>query len=262
MVTVAGLSLESRAWDKESNWRKAELMLRQAAAKGAKLICAPEGFLEGYIVQEKGLTRVKYRSAGESVRRGKHISEMRRLCADLGVHFVAGFAERSGPHMHNSAALIGPRGQMIGVFRKVHDMGKEPLNTMGDDFPVFDTEFGRVGIMICFDRQLPESARLLALRGALLICNPSAGMYGETNDVMMRTRAYENGVWIIFSHPRDCLIISPKGEIVARAQGPDEIVLADIDLAQAGTGGPGRHRRPEVYRRLCMPRFRFPSASG
>ncbi|UCH34331.1 MAG: carbon-nitrogen hydrolase family protein, partial [Armatimonadota bacterium] len=242
----------------EANWAKAERMVRDAAAAGAELVCAPEGFLEGYIVQEKGLTRAKYRSIGESVRRGPYVRKMRGLCAELRVGLCAGFAERTGPRMYNSAALIGRRGEVIGVFRKVHDMGAEPLNTRGDDFPVFDTESGPIGIMICFDRQLPETARLLALRGAKLVLNPSAGMHGETNDIMMRTRAYENGVWVIFSHPKDCLIISPKGEIVARAHGPDEVVLANIDLAQAGSGGPGRHRRPEVYRDLSNRRLRFP----
>jgi predicted amidohydrolase len=261
MLRVAGLALQSRPWDKEANWKKAKRMLRQAAKEGAQLVCAPEGFLEGYVVQQKGLTQAKYRTVGESVRRGRYLRQMRGTCSELGLYFVAGFAERAGPRMYNSAALIGARGEIIGVFRKAHDMGREPLNTPGDSFPVFETEFGRLGIMICFDRQLPESARLLALGGARLICNPSAGMHGETNDVMMRTRAYENGVWIIFAHPRDCLIISPQGDIVARARRRDEVVLADIDLCLAGSGGPGRHRRPEMYRRLCIPRFRFPSAS-
>jgi len=260
VLRVAGLSLKSRPWDKEANWRKAKRMLRRAAKSGAQLVCAPEGFLEGYVVQQKGLTPARYRAVGESTRRGTYVREMRRLCAELGIYFVAGFAEREGPRIYNSAALIGPRGDIVGVFRKVHDMGAEPLNTKGDAFPVSDTELGEIGIMICFDRQLPESARLLALGGARLICNPSAGMHGETNDIMMRTRAYENGVWVIFAHPRDCLIISPKGEIVARAQRPDEVVLADIDLSQAGRGGPGRHRRPEVYRGLCDPKLRFPAA--
>jgi predicted amidohydrolase len=257
VLRVAGLALTSRPWDKDANWRKAKGMLQRAAKAGAKLVCAPEGFLEGYIVQERGLTRGKYRAIGESVRRGTHMRQMRQACADLGVHLVAGFAERDGAHMYNSAALIGPRGEIVGIFRKVHDMGAEPLNTKGEEFPVFDMEFGRVGVMICFDRQLPETARLLALQGARLILNPSAGMHGETNDVMMRTRAYENGVWIIFAHPQDCLVISPKGEIVARASGPDEVVVVDVDLAQAGGGGPGRHRRPEVYRDLCNRRLKF-----
>lgn len=247
MTVVAGLSLRSIPWDKKANWRKANRMVRRAVKDGAKLVCAPEGFLEGYIVQQKGLTRDRYRSIGESVRRGEYVREMRGLCSELGVYLVAGFAERAGAKMYNSAALIGPRGEIAGLFRKVHDMGAEALNTKGDEFPVFDIALGRVGIMICFDRQLPETARLLALQGARLILNPSAGMHGELNDTMMRTRAYENGVWIIFSHPRDCLIISPKGEIVARARESDEVVVADIDLELAGGGGPGRHRRPEVY---------------
>ena len=258
MVRVAGLSLKSQPWDKDANWRKAQRLLRRAAAQGAELVCAPEGFLEGYIVQEKGLTRARYRTAGESVRRSPYLRQMRALCADLGIYLAAGFAERAGPRMHNSAALIGPSGKLVGLFRKVHDMGVEPLNTMGADFPVFSTALGPVGIMICFDRQLPETARLLALGGARLILNPSAGMYGEKNDIIMRTRAYENGVWIIFSHPRDCLIISPAGEIVARASRSDQVVVADIEVGYAGDGGPGRHRRAELYRGLVDPARRFP----
>jgi predicted amidohydrolase len=257
MLRIGGLALRSKPFDKDANWRKAERMLRQAARAGARLVCSPEGFLEGYIVQQPGLTRARYRALGESLQRGSYVRAMRRACAELGVYFVAGFAERDGPQMHNSAALIGPRGEIVGVFRKAHDMGREPLNTMGDDFPVFDAELGRVGIMICFDRQLPESARLLALRGATLICNPSAGMHGELNNTMLRTRAYENGVWIVFAHPRDCLIISPRGEIVARAEQPDEVVIADIALGKAGGGGPGRHRRPELYRALSDRRLGF-----
>jgi len=259
MIRIAGLALQSKPGDKDGNWRKARRLVRRAAARGAQLVCAPEGFLEGYVVQQPGLTRAAYRAAGESVRRSRYLREMRDLCAELGIYLAAGFAERAGPRMHNSAALIGPDGAVVGVFRKVHLMGAEPLNTPGDEFPVFDTALGRVGIMICFDRQLPEAARLLALRGARLILNPSAGMYGERNDVMMRTRAYENGLWIIFSHPRDCLIISPAGDIIARADGPDRVVVADVDLDAAGGGGPGRHRRPEDYRDLCNPRLRFPS---
>jgi predicted amidohydrolase len=261
MVRIAGLSLLSRKWDKEANWRKAQRLLRRAARAGAQIVCSPEGFLEGYVVQEKGLTRARYRTAGEAIRTSPYVRAMRELCAELKVYFVAGFAERRGARMYNSAALIGPRGEIVGVFHKAHDMGREPLNTMGDEFPVFDIALGRVGIMICFDRQLPETARLLALGGARLILNPSAGAYGERNDVMMRTRAYENGVWIIFTHPQDCLIISPMGDIVARGAGsPDQVVVADIDLEAAGGGGPGVHRRPEVYRDLCDPRLRFPRA--
>ncbi|UCH34814.1 MAG: hypothetical protein JSV65_00225, partial [Armatimonadota bacterium] len=85
MLRVAGLALKSEPWDKEANWAKAERMVRDAAAAGAELVCAPEGFLEGYIVQEKGLTRAKYRSIGESVRRGPYVRKMRGLCAELRV---------------------------------------------------------------------------------------------------------------------------------------------------------------------------------
>jgi predicted amidohydrolase len=97
------------------------------------------------------------------------------------------------------------------------------------------------------DRQLPETSRILALKGAQIILVPAWGMYGEMNDQMMRVRAYENGVWVAFVHPHRCLFIDPAGKILAQNQGEgDQIVTATIRLDDR-VRGPIRHRRPELY---------------
>ena len=116
-----------------------------------------------------------------------------------------------------------------------------------------DTALGRWGTVICMDRQLPETSRILAVKGAQLILVPAWGMYGEINDVMMRTRAFENGVHVLFVHPRRCLIIDPDGTVIAQDKGNgDEVVTAHVTLSPSGTHGPIRRRRPEIYGELLL----------
>jgi predicted amidohydrolase len=147
--------------------------------------------------------------------------------------------------------IVAPDGAIASRYSKAHTADDEPFNTKGTEFPVIDTPLGRWGTLICMDRQLPETSRILAIKGAQLILVPAWGMSGEMNDVMMRTRAFENGVHIAFVHPKRCLIIAPTGEIIAQDLGAgDEIVTAQITLRASGTGSPIRHRRPEIYGEL------------
>jgi predicted amidohydrolase len=103
------------------------------------------------------------------------------------------------------------------------------------------------------DRQLPETSRILAIKGAQIILVPAWGMCGEMNDVLMRTRAYENGVHVAFVHPKRCLIIDPDGTIIAQDSGTgDEIVKSKITLRGSGPHGPMKRRRPEIYGELVL----------
>ena len=126
-------------------------------------------------------------------------------------------------------------------------------NSAGIEFPVADTAVGRLGALICYDRQLPETSRILAIKGAQLILFPSWGARGEMNEVMMRTRAYENSVFVAFVHPERCLIIDPTGKVIARDVGDkDQIVTARIELDERVGRGPIRDRRPDLYRELLQ----------
>mgnify|MGYP005839372087 CR=1 FL=1 len=94
-------------------------------------------------------------------------------------------------------------------------------------------------MLICMDRRMPETARILAVKAAQLIPLPAWGMSGETNGILMRTRAYENGLGVAFVHPKRVLIIDPAGRIAAR------------DTGEGGPRrGPMRYRRPELCREL------------
>lgn len=252
----AGLSLTPEPWNKEANFKKMERYARQAAAAGANVISTPEGFLEGYVGNEKrtpGLQPDKYAAVGEAVD-GPLLSRVSALAKELKVFLLIGFAEKRNGKMFNSAVIFSPDGAVTSHYSKSHTAADEPFNAKGAEFPVTDTGLGRWGTLICFDRQLPETARILALKGAQFILVPSWGGYGEMNDIMMRVRAYENGVWLAFVHPNRCLIIDPKGNVVAKntAEG-DQIVTAKITIRSDFKSSLIKERRPELYDLIAKP---------
>jgi predicted amidohydrolase len=249
----AGLSLTPEPWNKEANFAKLERYARQAASMGAKVIATPEGFLEGYVGNEKrtpGLTEEQYRAAGESLD-GPLLRRVAALARELRVYLLVGFAEKRDQRTYNSAVIFSPDGAVASRYSKTHTAADEPFNTKGADFPVAHTPLGRWGTLICFDRQLPETARILALKGAQFILAPSWGGYGELNDIMMRVRAYENGVWLAFVHPKRCLVVDPRGIVMASNKGEgDQIVTALIRLRADDRQFLLEQRRPELYREL------------
>ena len=106
-------------------------------------------------------------------------------------------------------------------------------------------------MLICFDRQLPETARILAIKGAQVILVPAFGLEIEeiNEDILMRARAYENSVYVAHVHPKNTFIVDPDGTIVAQNRGEtEEIVMARITLdARIRSRKAFRDRRPEIY---------------
>lgn len=251
-LRVAGLLIQRRPFDCEGNAAEFEELAARVSEGGAQLLVTPEGFVEGYIIQTEGLARDRYAEVAQAVPGGRYYERVRETAVRHGVYVAAGMAEKEGERFYNTSALIGPDGTLIGKYRKSHTLSDEPLNTRGGSFPVFDTPIGRIGIMICYDRQPPETARLLTLHGADIILNPAAGSYGETNTMMMRTRAYENGVPIVFAHFAECLLIDRKGGLIARyAEGGQRAVVADVEIGRGKSTID--YRRPEIYADLSDP---------
>ncbi len=217
-LTVAGLRIMPERWNKAANLAKFERYAREAAAKGADLALAPEGFLEGYVGNTSAnpaTTEEKYRAVGEAID-GPSLRRLRDLARELKIHLGIGFAESRGGRMYNSFAVFGPAGDLVLHYSKAHNAEDEPFNTTGREFPVAST-----------------------------------GGHGEMNDAMMRTRAFENSVWVAFVHPQRTLIIDSRGTIVAQDDGGgDQIVMARITLDSRIGKGAIRSRKPELYREL------------
>jgi predicted amidohydrolase len=253
--TLAGLRVTPTPWDKQGNFDTLERFARQAVDDGAQVVVTPEGFLEGYVWNDENpqrFSKERYFDMGESAD-GPLLRRVGALASELDIYLAVGIAERRAERMYNSMIIYSPDGRAVSTYAKTHTADDEPYNTKGSEFPVVDTALGRWGTVICMDRQLPETTRILAVKGAQLILVPAWGMYGEINDVMMRTRAFENGVHVLFVHPKRCLIIDPDGTVIAQDKGKgDEVVTAQVTLSPSGTHGPIQRRRPEIYGELVL----------
>ncbi|MFN7934341.1 MAG: carbon-nitrogen hydrolase family protein [Bryobacteraceae bacterium] len=249
--TMAGIRVIPDAWDKAANLKRIEKYTREAVAKGAQVVVTPEGFLEGYVANNKrqpDITRERLAAVGERLD-GPLLTKLKALAKELNIHLVVCFAERRGDKSFNSLAIFTPQGEVAMSYHKSHNADDEPFNDTGTQFPVVDTPLGRWGTLICYDRQLPETSRILAIKGAQLLIIPAWGSYGDMNTAMMRTRAFENGVWVAFVHPQQFLLIDPKGKIVAQDNGEkgDQVVFGRVILDDRIGKAAIRSRKPQLY---------------
>lgn len=144
-------------------------------------------------------------------------------------YIVAGLYEREASAVYNTAVLIDRDGTLIGKYRKVY-LPREEIEvglTPGNDFPVFRTDFGKVGMMICWDVEYADPARALALKGAELILLPLA----DGNATLTKARAIENHVFLVTStYGKTSLILDPDGEVQASASEDGTVAVARINL--------------------------------
>jgi predicted amidohydrolase len=166
----------------------------------------------------------------------------------LGVHVVLGSYERGAERgvVHNTAALVGPSGEVLGSYRKTHlfcgeDRRHGGWATPGDRAVVVDTDLARVGLTICFDGDFPELARVEAVLGAEVICRPSALLRSaDIWELTNRARAYDNHVFVVGANATgvdaagvlyfgNSMIVTPIAEVVARAASHQGWVSARLD---------------------------------
>ena len=230
-VRVAGIVLKWLRTDKEANYRRAEELIREAAGGRAQIVCTTECFLDGYAIKDKSIPLDEYRALGEQIPGGVYFEKLRDLADELEITLIAGMLEADGEQRYNTAVVIGPDGKLIGRYRK-QELGHELVrNTPGRDSPVFETEHGRVAVMICADRRYPELVKRLCNNEIDLLLCPSGGMFGpESNDHFLQSRSRENEVPIVFVHPAEFLVTSPEGEIEARTILGDRLEIEAEDV--------------------------------
>jgi predicted amidohydrolase len=250
---VAVMRVQPTPWDKSHNFALLERYSKQAAKEGAKLVVTCEGFLDGYTANPKltpGTNRERFFAIGESLD-GPLMKRVGDLSRQLKIYLSIGFAERRKENMYNSVAVFSPAGEVVLRYAKTHCLD-EPFCTLGNELPVAETNLGTLGALICYDRRFPEVPRILALKGARTLIMPSYGKDGERNEALLRTRAWENSVWVVYARQNQALVINPSGKIIARDKGKgDELVLARIDLGgEQGTGEIFNRRSAELYREL------------
>lgn len=242
--------------DKEANLRKAEQMVKEAADKGAQLIMLPEMFQCPYA----NVYFPQYAETGE----GETYQRLSAMAKENGVTLVGGSIPESvsvgkeKDHIYNTSYVFGPDGQLLGRHRKVHlfdvdvpggiRFKESDTLTAGEDITVVDTPVGRIGVGICFDIRFAEMFRAMACAGAQIICVPAA--FNMTTgpahwELSFRMRAVDNqcflagcspardekGCYVAYGHS---IVTAPWGNVVAQADETEQVILAEIDLAEIG----------------------------
>jgi beta-ureidopropionase len=253
---------------RQQNLARAEKMIREAAAKNAQILLLPEVFHELFFITD---LNAKYFEMAEPIP-GPITEAMQKLARELGVVIVAPIYERVDRSVYyNSAAIIDADGSLLGVYRKNHI----PLNTIFYEklyfkpgnlgYPVFDTRYGKVGLLICHDRHYPEGARALALNGAEIVLIPSATpdkslsrkvwekelcAHAIFNEYFVAglNRTGQEGNYFYYGHS---VAFDPTGEMLAQAGTDEEVLIVDCDLDMITQRRRAwqfyRDRRPDTY---------------
>jgi N-carbamoylputrescine amidase len=162
--------MEPHVGDTAANVARSVQLIEQAAARGAAIVVLPELANSGYVFA----SRAEAFALAEPVPHGPSTQAWAEVARRCNVHVVAGIAEREDDRLYNAAAVLGPRG-WLGTYRKLHLWGDEHLffEPGNKGLPVFHTELGRLGVLICYDGWFPETYRLLAMQGVDIVCMPT-----------------------------------------------------------------------------------------
>lgn len=190
----------------------------------------------------------------------QEIRQLSKVAASAHSWLIAGFGYSEGANAYNSALIFNRDGILTDIYHKTHLAGDESnIFTPGDQLKIIHTDFGCIGVCICWDMQFPETARTMALSDASLVVCPTWGWEAE---LYGRARAYENGIftaaamavpaWGPIQFPRTpSSAVSPDGQLICCASSTDcGIVSCTIDLAETQNYHEIRlsQRRPELYR--------------
>jgi len=212
-------------------------LLGQAGAAGCDIACYPEDVQGiapyGYWLEDPTL----FADFVEPVP-GPATDRLAEVAAAHHMHLVFGTYERVEDRIYNTAVLMGRKGEIIGKYHKVQLPGVERWSVSpGDGFPAFRTDFGTVGMLICYDLMFPEPARALTLDGAEILFNPTMAYAVQTQCkgnglIRAQARALDNFVPLVISLcGRDSVIIGSDGRLLARAHARrEEIISAVVDL--------------------------------
>jgi predicted amidohydrolase len=271
MPKFAAVQMEPVLLQSQENLCRIIHWLHEAVRLGAQVVVFPECVLSGYALSAEEAHRLAEPIPGPS------IQKIIRECAQSGILTSIGMIER-GPngHCYNAAVLIGPMG-VIGHYRKTHlpYLGVDRYLRPGQRVErPFNSPFGRLGLLVCYDLRFPEPMRVLSLQGAQIVLLSTAWPKAAAlyPDFMARTRSAENGIYLVAANRIGeergttylgrSIITGPDGELLAEASAAEEmILLADIDPRRSDQKDrifiPGEYelhlfkdRRPEIYSAL------------
>jgi predicted amidohydrolase len=238
---------------------------KEASGRGARLLIGPEMFLSGYNIGSEQAPRLAEPADGPA------FAAAAAIARDNDIALLLGYPERGERGaIYNAVRLIDRTGRSRANYRKCHLFGAldRGMFRAGSGLSeVIELDGVRVGLLICYDLEFPESVRLLALAGADLVAVPTALMdpFEAVARILVPARALENQVFLAYANRcgregdlRYCgqsCVVGPDGADLARAGRGEELILADLDLARLAASRRANSyladRRPELYGRLA-----------
>ena len=236
--------------NKEKNIKTARLMIEESISKNADFIILPEMFNCPY-------SNDKFIEYGEKEKSSETLSEISKLAKSNNVYILAGsIPEIEEDKLYNTSYLFDRQGNVIAKHRKMHlfdidvkrkiTFKESDVLTAGNDFTIADTEFGKVGIGICYDIRFPELAKIMVENGALILIYP--GAFNMTTgpahwELLFRSRAMDNQAFCIGVAPAlnndasyhsygHSIITNPWGEVIAQASEKESLIISEIDLSE------------------------------
>lgn len=236
--------------NKEKNMKTARLMIEESISKNADFIILPEMFNCPY-------SNDKFIEYGEKEKSSETLSEISKLAKSNNAYILAGsIPEIEEDKLYNTSYLFDRQGNVIAKHRKMHlfdidvkgkiTFKESDVLTAGNDFTIADTEFGKVGIGICYDIRFPELAKIMVENGALILIYP--GAFNMTTgpahwELLFRSRAMDNQAFCIGVAPAlnndasyhsygHSIITNPWGEVIAQASEKESLIISEIDLSE------------------------------
>jgi len=242
-IRVAAVQMNPVPGDIVGNLARISTMVRDAARDGAQLVVVPETATTGYFIANR-LDRLAEPEDGPTAK------ALAALASECGIHLAVGMAILADAAFYDAQLMFGPTGTLLANYRKVHLFRSEREWYAPGDMPmVVDTPLGKIGMSICYDFLFPEFIRRLVDIGADIIINSTnwitnnfqrdvCGWTGGAVEALARTRALENGVWLVMSNCTgseegfDSLgyscVVSPSGKVLSSAGSSTGISAAEI----------------------------------
>jgi len=243
MLKVAAVQMEITE-DRSKNLKRAASLVRSAAQSGASLVCLPEYFVTD--CPERGMSPRDMEGLAETIP-GPSTAHLAEVAAAEHVYVAAGTIIEQGEDglLHNTCALLGPDGAVIGTYSKTHPEDASPKAEKecgivpGDRFPVFETSLGKVAILIDMDIVAPEVSRILGITGAEIVCLPLnwSARWFNVIDLLPAAHALMNKFYLVVSN-RVGVRTSPHGTFVyhggSRVVSPEGITVGRADDYREG----------------------------
>lgn len=240
-IKISCIQLDSLCLEVDKNIEKAIFYIRKSVDEGAKIICLPEIFDIGY-----NLTKLDEMLDLVEKRKEKTLEVIQKLAKELEVYIIVPIIIKSNSgKFKNTAFIINEEGEIVLEYSKTHILrSEENYFERGKEYPVIETPYGKIGVMICNDMSFPEVARILAINGAEIIFVPSAwqghSYLIEWWNRCLAARALDNQLFIAATNRSgistssfyggNSQILNPRGDIIKKLGIGEEVLICEIDL--------------------------------